>query len=365
MNRAARVMPTTVPPTDILDGLATGVIVLDDAGIVTAANAAAERVLQTTRSQIVGRSLGVALRDAEALDQLIERVREESAALVMRDFAIHPINSSDATNTIDVVATLSAPGTVLLELQDNTMHLQIQRENRLMEQHGVGRTIARQLAHEIKNPLGGLRGAAQLLARRLSDAKLRQFTDVIIRESDRLVALVDTMLGPARPIQPKPINIHKLLQHVARLVAAESGPGVDIIEDYDPSLPEIRLDEDGVIQALLNVVRNALQAIDGNGTITLRTRAVNGFTIAERRHPLVLRIDVSDTGPGIDPSVEDRLFFPLVTSRAQGTGLGLSLAQELVARHDGLIKITGHSPTVFSIYLPYLRERAVHGDTRL
>lgn len=358
-------MTPAVTSTDILDGLATGVVVVDHNGCVNAANAAAERVLQTTRSQMLERELVGMLRDAEALGVLIERVRSESGALVMRDFTVHPVNADQPTTTIDVVASLCGPSLVLLELHDNTLHVQIERENRLLEQRGVGQTIARQLAHEIKNPLGGLRGAAQLLARRLSEPNLKEFTDVIIRESDRLVALVNTMLGPARPIQPKPVNIHKLLQHVARLVTAESGPEVDIAEDYDPSLPEIRLDDDSVIQALLNVVRNALQAIDGHGTITLRTRAVNGFTIADKRHSLVLRIDVKDTGPGIDPSVEDRLFFPLVTNRAQGTGLGLTLAQELVGRHGGLIKITGREPTVFSIYLPYLRERGEHGDKRL
>lgn len=355
-------MPPVTPTPEVLDALASGVVVIGHDNTVLSVNAAGERILQTTSAQLLDKPLVSALRDADILIELIERVRQGSATLVLHDLSVHPVNSTEPTTQMDVIATMFGPEKVLLELHDNGMAVQIERENRLLEQRGVGQTIARQLAHEIKNPLGGLRGAAQLLARRLDDPSLSEFTDVIIRESDRLVALVNQMLGPVKPIQPKPANIHKVLQHVARLVTAEAGADVRLIEDYDPSLPDVRIDEDSVIQALLNLLRNALQAVDGSGAITLRTRAVNGFTIAERRHPLVLRIDITDTGPGIDPAVADRLFFPLVTSRAQGTGLGLTVAQELIARHGGLIKITGHRPTVFSVYLPYLRERADLGE---
>jgi len=349
--------------SEVLDGLAAGVVLLDAQLSIEAVNAAAERLLLTTRAQLVGRALHSALRDADALHSLCRRAGEENRTVVLREFAIHPANSLHPTVTVDVNASPHTHGRVLLEILDNDLHVQIEHENRLREQRGIGQTIARQLAHEIKNPLGGLRGAAQLLAKRLGSGELTDFTDVIIRESDRLVALVDTMLGPTGPTTYSIVNVHQLLQHVARLVLAEAGAELSIEEDYDPSLPDIRLDQDQMIQAFLNVVRNALQAIDGKGTITLRTRAVTGFTIAEKRHSLVVRIDIMDSGPGIDPAARDRMFLPLVTHRAQGTGLGLPVAQDLVSRHGGLIKVTSDTPTVFSLYLPYLREGAVHGDS--
>jgi two-component system nitrogen regulation sensor histidine kinase GlnL len=348
--------------TEVLDALGVGVVLLDsDLGIETA-NAAAEGLFRTTRAQLHGRPLPHALRESDALHELCGRAQRESRTLTLREFAIHPVNTNKPTVTVDVQASPHTNGRVLLELLDNELHVQIERENRLREHRGIGRTIARQLAHEIKNPLGGLRGAAQLLAKRLGAPELTEFTDVIIRESDRLVSLVDTMLGPTGPTTYSIVNVHQLLQHVARLVQAEAGPELTIDEDYDPSLPDIRLDQDQIIQAFLNVVRNALQAIDGKGTITLRTRAVTGFTIADRRHSLVVRIDIMDSGPGIDPEMRERMFLPLVTHRAQGTGLGLPVAQDLVSRHGGLIKVTSDSPTVFSLYLPYLREGAAHGE---
>ncbi|MFK7885555.1 MAG: nitrogen regulation protein NR(II) [Gammaproteobacteria bacterium] len=349
--------------TEVLDALAAGVVLLDATLCIETANAAAERLLRTTRAQLAGRALHSALRDADALHALCQRAGEENRTVVLREFAIHPANSLNPTVTVDVYASPHTHGRVLLEILDNELQVQIERENRLREQRGIGRTIARQLAHEIKNPLGGLRGAAQLLAKRLGTRELTDFTDVIIRESDRLVALVDTMLGPTGPTNYSIVNVHQLLQHVATLVQAEAGDELRIVEDYDPSLPDIRLDQDQIIQAFLNVVRNALQAIDGEGTITLRTRAVTGFTIAEKRHSLVVRIDIMDSGPGIDPTVRDRMFLPLVTHRPQGTGLGLPVAQDLVSRHGGLINVTSDTPTVFSLYLPYLRAGAAHGDS--
>ncbi len=349
--------------SSVLDALATGVVVLDQSRHVLSINAAAERLLRTTSAQLCGRVLDTMLRDADALATLCTRALEENRTLVLRKFDIHPANSLAPVRQIDAVASVSADSILILELHDNEVQHQIELETKLLEQRGVGRTMAAQLAHEIKNPLGGLRGAAQLLAKRLDDPVLKTFTEVIIRESDRLNTLVDTMLGPAGPTRFEDVNIHRLAQHVMRLIEAESGSHVEIKEDYDPSLPPIQIDEDRIIQALLNVARNALQALDGEGSITLRTRAVNGFTIADRRHSLVLRLDVIDTGPGIDDALKDRLFFPLVTSRCEGTGLGLTVAQDLVSRHGGLIKVTGNSPTVFSIYLPYERRGAEHGDT--
>lgn len=361
-------MPSSLTHTsatldEVFDTLAGGVVLINADHSIELANASAERLLQTTRSQLYGRTLSHVLRSADALNELCRRVGNDHVSLALRHFQVHPSSSATPTVHVDVVATPFPDDRVLLEMQDTELKLQIDKEHRLIEQRGIGRTMARQLAHEIKNPLGGLRGAAQLLAKRLDQPGLKDYTDVIIRESDRLVNLVNTMLGPTGPTQYRFTNIHRLLQHVKRLLVAEAPTGVRIVEDYDPSLPLVSVDADRIIQALLNVARNALQAVKDEGTVTLRTRAINSFTIAEKRHALVLRIDIIDTGPGIDESLRDQLFFPLVTSRSDGTGLGLAVAQELVSQHAGLIDITGAAPTTFSIYLPYLRRDADHGET--
>lgn len=353
---------TSAKATELLDALDGGVVLLNRDLTIDFVNGSAERLLRNTRAQLRGRPLASVLRDSDALINLCKRCILEHNTLVVREFSVHPIyDSGDQTLRADVVASPYGDQHLLLEWRDNEQQLRIDKENRLLEQRGVGRTMASQLAHEIKNPLGGLRGAAQLLAKRLDDPALTAFTDVIIRESDRLVGLVDRMLGPSGPDRFAETNIHRVLQHVKQLVAAEAGEVVNLIEDYDPSLPDISIDEDRVIQAVLNVMRNALQAIDGAGTITLRTRAINGFTIADHRHGLVLRIDIVDSGPGIDDAIKERLFFPLVTGRDSGTGLGLTVAQDLVSRHGGLIKITGSNPTVFSLYFPYLRRATNSG----
>jgi len=354
---------TTPTLAEVFDTLAGGVVLIDAHDRIELVNASAERLLHTTRTQLDGRGLSNVLRNADTLKALCQRVKGDRVALALRNFQVHPVGNTMPTVHVDVVASPYGKDRVLLEIQDTEMKLQIDKENRLIEQRGIGRTMARQLAHEIKNPLGGLRGAAQLLAKKLDQPGLTDYTDVIIRESDRLVNLVNTMLGPTGPTQHRFTNIHRVLQHVKRLLVAESSSDVRIVEDYDPSLPLVSIDADRVIQALLNVARNALQAIDGNGTVTLRTRAISGFTIAEQRHALVLRIDISDTGPGIDDALRDQLFFPLVTSRPDGTGLGLAVAQELVSQHGGLIDITGSAPTTFSLYLPYLRRDAEHGES--
>jgi two-component system nitrogen regulation sensor histidine kinase GlnL len=214
--------------------------------------------------------------------------------------------------------------------------------------------MIRQLAHEIKNPLGGLRGAAQLLARQLADASMREYTTVIINEADRLVSLVDALLGPGHAPRKEPINIHELLQHVGHLLAAEAPAGVVIDRDYDPSLPPLKLDRNQIIQAMLNLGRNAIQAIGQSGRLTLRTRALTSVSIGTRRYRLVASIQFEDTGPGVPEHLRDTLFYPLVTGRAEGTGLGLAVAQDLVSRHDGLIEYTSRpGQTLFTILLPF------------
>lgn len=242
---------------------------------------------------------------------------------------------------------------LLVEITDVTRRTQISRENALLIQHGAGRQMIRQLAHEIKNPLGGIRGAAQLLERQLVDADLREYTDVVISETDRLAGLVDTLLGPGGPPNKQPVNVHELLEYVVRIIDAEDHKCIAIRRDYDPGLPEIDLDRDQMVQAFLNLVRNAATALDGQGTITLRSRAVSNFTIGDTRHRVIASIEIEDDGPGIPQDLQDSVFYPLVTSKPDGTGLGLPAAQELISRHGGLIEFESRpGRTVFYVRIP-------------
>jgi two-component system, NtrC family, nitrogen regulation sensor histidine kinase GlnL len=242
---------------------------------------------------------------------------------------------------------------LLVEMTDVTRRSRISRENALLIQHGAGRQMIRQLAHEIKNPLGGIRGAAQLLAKQLVDEELTEYTDVVISETDRLAGLVDTLLGPGGPPNKQPVNVHELLEYVVRIIEAEGQDKIVFKRDYDPGLPLIDLDRDQVVQAFINLVRNAAAALDGQGTITLRSRAVMNFTIGDTRHNVIASIEIEDDGPGIPPDLQDSVFYPLVTSRPEGTGLGLPAAQELLSRHDGLIEFESRpGRTVFLIRIP-------------
>ena len=234
-----------------------------------------------------------------------------------------------------------------------TRRAKISRENALLIQHGAGRQMIRQLAHEIKNPLGGIRGSAQLLARQLDDRELTEYTDVVISETDRLANLVDTLLGPGGAPNKLPLNVHELIEYVVRIIEAEDRRSLHIVRDYDPGLPLIKLDRDQMVQAFLNLMRNAAAALDGQGTITLRSRAVTNFTIGDTRHRVIASIEIQDDGPGIPAHLQDTVFYPLVTSNPHGTGLGLPAAQELLSRHGGLIEFESRpGRTVFFVRIP-------------
>jgi len=241
----------------------------------------------------------------------------------------------------------------LIELQQVDRHLRITREEQLRAQQITSRLLVRGLAHEIKNPLGGLRGAAQLLEQELQDPELREYTQIIIAESDRLQDLMDKMLGPNKPPQKSLLSIHEVLERVRQLVSVEADGHIHISTDYDPSIPELYADKNQLIQALLNIVRNAIQAIPGQGHIILKTRIQRHMTLGRKRYRLIAKINVIDDGPGIKPELMEQIFYPMITGRAEGTGLGLSIAQSLINQHNGLIECESEPGcTVFSIYLP-------------
>jgi two-component system nitrogen regulation sensor histidine kinase GlnL len=242
---------------------------------------------------------------------------------------------------------------LLLELQPIEHHLAASREERLIEQQQANRELIRNLAHEIKNPLGGIRGAAQLLEYELENPSLKEYTQVIIKEADRLQDLMQRLLRPHRPMLPAAVNIHEILERVRSLMVAEFPGSLKVRRDYDTSLPELIGDREQLIQAVLNIARNAAQAMEGSGEIILRTRSLRQVTLAKKRYRLAMEIKVIDDGPGIPADILERMFYPLVSGREGGSGLGLTIAQNFVQHHHGTIDCTSRpGNTVFILRLP-------------
>jgi len=349
-------VPGVMPPN--LDSLSTALIVVDAHNVVGYLNAAAQTLLAVGLNQATGQALAALVRDEGAITDLLARCREASEPIALRQIKLQPMMRDDSHHVVDCSANLLDSGNVLLELADTTRQQRMNREAALLTQLDGNRLMVRQLAHEIKNPLGGLRGAAQLLERELPEETLREYTRLIIREADRLRALVDNLLGPGAPPRKVDINLHELVDHVYRLLSNDADAGVHIKRDYDPSLPPIHVDRDQIIQTMLNLGRNAMQAVGSAGHVILRTRALIGATIGTRRHRVVAKIEFEDDGPGVPAEYADKIFYPLVTSRPEGTGLGLAVAQDLANRHGGLIEFDSRpGRTVFTLLLP------LHGDS--
>jgi two-component system nitrogen regulation sensor histidine kinase GlnL len=340
----------------ILDLLATAVIVVDARSEIAWLNQAAADLLATGPAAARGRGLATLLADGAALEALLARSRESAEPIALRAFSLAPAARADARYQVDVSLTplgAAMPGAVLVEVADTTQPSRMTRDAALLVQQGGSRVMARQLAHEIKNPLGGLRGAAQLLERELPTEELKEYTRVIIGEADRLRALVDSLLGPARPVRREPTNVHELIDRVYRLARAEAPARVAIERDYDPSLPPLALDRDLLVQAMLNLARNAVQALGEGGKLTLRSRALTNATIGTERHRVVASLQFEDDGPGVPPELGETIFYPLVSARAGGTGLGLAVAQDIATRHGGIIEFDSRpGRTVFSLLLP-------------
>ncbi|KEI70060.1 nitrogen regulation protein NR(II) [Endozoicomonas elysicola] len=340
----------------ILDNLNTAIIVLDQDFSVLTLNPAAETLLDTSLKRIMNLSI-VSLISEELLRTDLDRslsqyqqfTRRETdfpinGEMVNVDYSISPIDCGDAK--------------LLLEINPRDRVQKITREESLIAKQETSRILVRGLAHEVKNPLGGIRGAAQLLARELDDKGLKEFTEIIIQEADRLRDLVDQMLGPLQPPKMEALNIHEVLERVMQLINAETGGELRLKRDYDPSIPDIPGDFERMIQAILNLVRNAMQAIDqamprSEGLITLRTRIARQFTIGTQRRRLVCHLSIIDNGPGIPPELIENIFYPMISGRADGTGLGLPMAQSIISLHQGLVECESKSgETIFHVYLP-------------
>ena len=343
----------------ILDNLATAVLVLDHDKRTRYLNPAAEMLLQTSGDRIRGLPVtSIFVEPDAALQTLTETAatghtftkREAelllpSGQLICVDYSISPFPGDDPL--------------LLMEIQQRDRLQRISREEELLTQQETTRTLVRGMAHEIKNPLGGIRGAAQLLERELENAELRDFTRVIMEEADRLRTLVDRMLGPNRAIETAPTNIHDVVEHVRTLLEAEGGSQVSLVRDYDPSIPEFMGDREQLIQAILNIARNALEVLtkhppeDAEPTISMRTRALRQFTIGHTRHRLVCRVDIIDNGPGIPRELQPNIFYPMISGRPDGTGLGLAITQSIVGQHQGLVECESQPGcTRFIIFLP-------------
>ena len=344
------------PPDYILDQQSTAVMALSADLRILYLNQAAEALVEASGHRLLGESLGRVFCDpATPLSTLIETLTD-GQAFTKRGANARTI--SGATVSVDYTVTPMldrVPAELLLEIQPLDRLLRINRDDHHASVQETTRKLVRGLAHEIKNPLGGIRGAAQLLQRELATERQRDYTRIIIEEADRLRNLVDRMLGPSQVPRLVPVNIHQALERVVLLLEAEAPGRISFVRDYDPSLPEVEADLEQLIQALLNIVRNAQQALEKTPApeIRLRSRIIRQFTIGTTRHRLVLRLDITDNGPGIPPDLFDRMYYPMISGRADGSGLGLSIAQSIVGQHGGLIECESKpGATTFSIFLP-------------
>jgi len=344
-----------------LDLLATAVLMLRSDDRVIYVNPAAENLFELSRQKLLGGTPAEIFGDATPLQGAIDKAVLSGASFTEQEIELGAIGKSRLHLTCTVSPVDHGDAALLIELRHIDQQLKIAREERLLEQQQANRDLIRSLAHEIKNPLGGIRGAAQLLEGELERPQLSEYTQVIIGEADRLQALVNRLLTPSRLPMYKRTNIHEILVRVRSVVQAEF-PATRFVLDFDTSIPEFDADADQLTQAALNIVKNAAQAL-ATGTpfpeIALVTRVARGVTLARKRHRLALALTVRDNGPGIPDAIRDKIFYPLVSGRDGGSGLGLTIAQTFVAQHNGTIEWASEpGQTTFTIILPLELARA-------
>ena len=340
----------------VLDGMSTTVLLFDADLNLSYTNPAGETLFEQSARHMLGLNYVELIqhRDEISLNKWVEEIKS-SQSFTRHEVPLILFHEKEVTANLTIIPlTDSAEKTeYLIEVIPVDRWIRISRDEQRIEQQEVTQEILRGLAHEIKNPLGGLRGAAQLLERELPSPDLKEYTQVIISEADRLQALVNRILGPAGLPKFVDVNIHEVLELVRSLIKIEVKDGIQLHRDYDPSVPDVKADHDMLIQALLNIARNACEALKGKGNITFKTRVVRKYTIGMKRHKLVACIEVIDDGPGIPADIREKIFFPMVTGRAEGSGLGLSISQSLIQQHDGLIECQSEpGKTVFSVILP-------------
>lgn len=348
----------------IIDNLHSAVLVVNQNLCIEFMNPSAEMLFQISDMRATGRPLKELIIDEhEFIDRLERSLKSNHPFSVYEsELKVRTGQSLEVDYMASPIEYATAGRYLLLEFVGRGRHRKLAHEESMLKQNEASRSLLRGLAHEIKNPLGGLRGAAQLLERELKTDDDKEYTRIIIREADRLQSLVDRMLGPRNRPNKTHLNIHKVLEHVRQLVQVESN-AVNFVIDYDPSLPEIYGDESMLIQAVLNITRNAVAEIKDKGEITFRTRPLRQHTIGNKTYPLVARIEIIDNGPGIPDDIKENIFLPMITGHAEGTGLGLSIAQSLINQHGGLIECSSApGETIFTLLLPLNNGTSNHHD---
>lgn len=336
----------------ILDNMATATILLGRDKRVLYVNTSAESFMDRSAKKVVGASLDRVI-PSTSVDEAVNLAFKEASPVARRDVEYSDPSDSTREVRINLSVTPLSGALALLEVRNTDFHRQIYEDEARNAEYLASQKLLRGLAHEIKNPLGGIRGAAQLLELELGDDGMKEYTEVIIKEADRLRTLIDRMVGPSAPPVLKPGNIHEPVEHVFRLVSINLAEGVHIERDYDPSIPETCFDRDQIIQSLLNLARNAIESVGGRGHITFKTRVLRRYNLGDQQASLVVQVSIEDDGPGVPQSLHSEIFFPMVTGKAEGTGLGLPITQALIKGHGGLVKFhsaPGH--TAFEILLP-------------
>lgn len=341
------------------DLLATPVAVMQGQGRVRFVNAALEDALGLSRRTLYDTHLPDYFVDPQPLIMALSGAQSNEFAALRYEAQLRRLHHEEPLPVHVIVALTDMPDEVIVELLPVEQQTRQEREERLLDQAQANKELIRNLAHEIKNPLGGIRGSAQLLEMELDDKELTEYTQVIIHEADRLQTLVDRLLAPhRRPHVVGDVNIHEVCERVRALILAEFPRGLKVVRDYDISIPEFRGDREQLIQAVLNIAHNAAQALQervaqGDAQITLKTRILRQVTFGKQRYRLALELHVMDNGPGVPDSIKDRIFFPLISGREGGSGLGLTLAQTFVQQHHGLIECESEpGRTDFKILIP-------------
>ena len=349
---------TSLAPELIEDTLSTSIIVLNNELIILKMNAAAENLFGQSRERVINKHFDIILKQELNKEEL-----KFAISFVVNNAKPHAIRGCDLHNKQDRIATVDCIATpifnegeylgIVLEIYRTDHQLRAAREDNLLSQQEATQKLVRGMAHEIKNPLGGVRGAAQLLESELTDDALKEYTNIIISEADRLQNLVDRMLGSREPNKNQLINIHEVLERVRRLIKVDIPEGVSFTFDYDPSIPPLNADLDNLIQIVLNIVVNALKAVGDSGNIQFKTRVKRNHIINHKQYKLSLCLEVKDDGVGVPDDIRDKLFFPMISGSTYGTGLGLSIAQSLAQRQNGVIEFESEpGQTCFILSLP-------------
>ncbi|MFT5221652.1 MAG: two-component system nitrogen regulation sensor histidine kinase GlnL [Gammaproteobacteria bacterium] len=349
--------PMSKQANQILDTLNASVFLLDKKRCIRYANATAEALFETSALNLSNRdfdSLFSALEPSTILEKIHQQT-ELTSGLTEREANITFASGKTivADYSISLLAENDQDKTLLIEIRPLEHQIQLAQQEHNQLQNLAGQQLARGLAHEIKNPLSGIRGAAQLLEKQLANPDLAEYTEVIIAEVDRLDTLINKLLGPVELEQMQPVNILQVLEYIRKIILAAEPERIQIRRDYDPSIPELYADSSLLIQAFLNIARNAVQAIDGEGEITFKTRIDRRITIGRITHPLVIQIDISDNGRGVSEALSETIFLPMITDKAEGSGLGLPITQEIISRHGGTIRMQSNRyGTTFSTVIP-------------